>query len=292
MQLRIILFLFYFLIPILTFATQDAISENAEPLAIGNFSVPFSQQIGPLFSFGQNMIGKGVKQVYLFADDYVGVNKHYVDVTPSYLYGISDDLSVFLNAPIAASYKDGDAHSSGMEDIYLQMEYAFYENSNARYYTQATMVGAVSAPTGLTTVDPETGYGAPTFFLGATWNRTYVDWYYFTSYGATLTTSHNSTKFGNQYYYQGGIGRNITYTKKWMYAWLLEADGQYSEKDRKHGAINPNSGGNIVYLIPSILASSKRLILQFGVGYPVTQHLFGNQKRENYLVVANVGWTF
>lgn len=285
--MRLLISLLAFLCSSFAYAVN---SNDIEPPKIGNFALSISQQPGPLVSFGQNILSKNETQVFLFADDFVGVGKHYIDVVPGVLYGITDDLSVFLNTPIAASFKEQGQSSSGLEDAFLQFEYAFYTKSTSRYSDQATIVTNISFPTGSAQKQPLTGFGAPGFFLGTTFNRMYVDWFMFTSHGATLTTSHDHTKIGDQFLYQGGFGRNIANTKKWMYAWMVEADGQYSGQDKINGATNPNSGGNVVYVTPSLWASSKRVVAQLGVGLPVTQHLFGNQKRESYLLVANVGW--
>ncbi|HHZ4597756.1 TPA: hypothetical protein ACWCZX_002625 [Legionella pneumophila] len=72
---------------------------------------------------------------------------------------------------------------------------------------------------------------------------------------------------------------------------MIEGDGQYAQRNRINGDIDFNSGGNVVYVTPSLWASSKKLIAQLGVGLPVTQNLYGNQTRNSYVLVANVGWT-
>jgi hypothetical protein len=130
-------------------------------------------------------------------------------------------------------------------------------------------------------------------FVGATFNRTYVDWFAFTSYGATLPTRDGTTHFGDQFFYEYGVGRNIcSIEKSWIFAWMVEGTGQYSQKNTIEGIIDQNSGGNLFYVTPSIWISSKSLIFQLGIGWAVAQHLFGNQKDFTYSVVANVGWTF
>ncbi|OJW51279.1 MAG: hypothetical protein BGO67_12485 [Alphaproteobacteria bacterium 41-28] len=209
------------------------------------------------------------------------------------LYGVTDNVSVFFNVPIAASYKEGKSRSSGLEDIFLQLEYAFYTNKTSKLIDQATLVANATFPTGSTKKQPPTGFGSSSFFLGGTFCRMYTDWFGFTSYGVVLTTPRDSTKFGNEFLYQAGFGRNILYiNSELIFAWMIEADGLYSEKNKIKGITDPNSGGNIVYVTPSLWISSKKIIAQLGFGLPATQHLFGNQKRNNYLLVANFGWTF
>lgn len=140
--------------------------------------------------------------------------------------------------------------------------------------------------TGSAQKQPPTGFGSPSFFIGSTLSRMYVDWFAFASPGVVLTTRHNDTKFGNQFLYQGGFGRHLINIKGWM----IEGDGQYSQRNKINGGIDFNSGGNVVYVTPSLWVSSKKLIVQLGVGLPVTQNLYGNQTKDSYLLVANLGW--
>lgn len=269
-----------------------AANDNQEPPSVGNFALPTSQQPGPLFGFGQNMLDKNETQLSIFADAFSGIKKHSIDVIPSILYGISDIFSIYINAPIAASFKDQNNHSAGWEDVFIQLEYAFYNKKNFRYSNQATIVANVTYPTGSIQKNPQTGAGAPSFFLGTTFNQTYVDWFIFGSPGVQLTTTANKSKLGNTYFYQFGFGKNILNKNDWLFAWMIEGDGAYSEQNRINGELNPNSGGNIIYITPSFWASSKTFIFQLGAGFPVTQNLFGNQGHNNYLLMTNFGWSF
>ena len=130
------------------------------------------------------------------------------------------------------------------------------------------------------------------YFIGGTFNHTRTDWLFFTSYGALLTTTHHQTKFGNQYLYQGGFGRTFANFKKWIVDWIVEIDGTFYEKNKVNGKMDPNSGGNVIYLTPSIWASTMHWTLQFGIGYAIQQHLFGDQNRYTYLIASSFGWTF
>lgn len=280
--LAIILFVFTF--------TCEA-SEDKKPPETGNFALPSSQQPAPLIGFGQNIISQHETQLFLFADNFAGVNKHFMDLIPSVLYGITDKLSIFISTPYAASYEVGQKKSTGFEDVSAQLEYAFYSKSISNFTDQATVVANVTAPTGSIQKNPSTGVGSPSFFLGTTFNRTYVDWFVFGSPGAVLTTAKDSTKFGNSYLYQFGFGRNIADINGWLLAWMAEIDGTYTQQNRVRGIIDPNSGGNVVYITPSIWASTKKFIFQFGVGLPATQNLYGNQTRDTYLLAANIGWS-
>lgn len=272
---------------------QSKEAKEESPPKIGNFLLPGSQQPGPLISIGQNIIDKNQTLLFLLADAFKGPGKESIDVVPSLLYGITDDFSVLFTVPFAARYREDQARSAGVEDMSLQFEYSFYGNKTSSYTEQATILGNVSFPTGSTKKDPSTGTGSPNFLLGATYNRVWVDWFAFTSPGVVLTTIHDGVKAGNQFLYQFGVGRNIaTLCSNMTFAGIVEVTGQYVRRDKVRGITDPNSGGNTIYITPSLWLSSEKFIAQLGFGVPVVQNLFGEQKRDNYSVTANFAWTF
>jgi hypothetical protein len=216
-----------------------------------------------------------------------------MDVVPGVLYGITDALSIFFNMPIAADYQQPGQHSAGLEDAFVQLEYAYYTKNTTTYEDQATILGSISFPTGSSQARPPTGFGSPSYLLGTTFNRTYVNWFVFGSPSVILTTTRNGTKLGDQYFYQFGLGRNIKdIGTTWIIAGMAELTGSYAKKNIINSATDPNSGGNSVFLTPSVWISSKNLVIQLGIGFPVAEHLYGHQVNSEYLLAANLGWTF
>lgn len=266
--------------------------KEEKPPKIGNFSLPISQQPAGLFAFGGNIIDKDEVQLYLFSDGFFGKKHAITDVIPGILYGISETFTIFLNTPFTPYFRYDRHRTRGLEDFFVQLEYAFYNKTTKTYADQATVVGNVTFPTGSIHKDPPTGFGSPSVFLGGTFYRTWVDWYVLTGLGAILTTSDNGNKFGDQFLYQMGFGKNFYTPKGWIFAWMMEVDGQYNKKNRFNGITDTNSGGNVIYATPSIWISSKQLIIQFGISLPVTQNLFGHQHKFDYAFNLNFGWSF
>jgi hypothetical protein len=273
-------------------ANDNDSKKKEEPPKTGNFALPTSQQPSALFGFGGNIIEKDEIQFFFFADEFKGNNRITSDLIPSILFGITDNLSIYFNFPFTPILKDGVNKSSGLEDFFTQLEYAFYTNSTTRYVDQATIVANITVPTGSSKKIPPTGFGAPSFFLGATYYHILTDWFIFTAPGAVFTSSNNRTKFGDQFLYQFGVGRNIPSPKGWIYAWMVEVDGQYNKKNRIDGGLDNNSGGNALYVTPSLWISSKELLLQFGVSLPINQNFFGKQRKYNYALNLNFAWSF
>jgi hypothetical protein len=273
------------LLPCFLLAKED------KPLKEGNFSLKTSQQPGPLVSFGENIVNKGDVALFLFADAIVGKRDYTTEVIPSILWGLRDNLSLFVGIPIAPRNKEFENHSEGLGDFFSQLEWAYYNKSTKHSFTQATLVGNITFPSGSATKDPNTGFGSVGFFIGATLNYSTINWMVFTSYGATLTTTRHKTKFGDQIFYEFGIERYLPSPCGWIFALMLEIDGVYAWKDRIKGRTDPDSGGNIVYFTPSIWISSEHLIFQLGAG-PVVQHLYGHQSKKFLSADFNLGYTF
>lgn len=271
---------------------KDDDKKEEAPPRIGNFALPTSQQPAALFGFGGNVIDKGEFQFYFFADYFYGKHRVVSDLIPSFLFGITDEWSIYFNFPMTPYMKDNHDRSSGLEDFFIQLEYAFYNRKTYLYEDQATVVANITVPTGSIKRNPPTGFGSPSLFLGGTFYRTYVDWILFTAQGAILTTSDHGTKFGDQFLYQWGIGKNLPSPEGWIYAWMLEIDGQYNKKNRIHGKIDPNSGGNVIYITPSLWFSTKEILIQFGPSFPINQHYFGKQNKIEYAFNFNCAWSY
>lgn len=274
-------------------ASEKANEQEAKPPRKGNFVLPPSQQPGPLVSLGMNIIEKYQTQAYFGVNSFMEKRNHFVDISPSFLWGINDKASLLTLLPVAVSYKEGKHRSSGVEDATFQGEYALYSDSTTQFEEQASVVANMTFPTGSTRKNPPTGYGSSSFMGAATYNRMYEKWFGFTAHGLILTTTHHGTKFGNAYLYQLGLGRNIaSCPSRWMWAALVEVDGQYAQQDKRHGQKDHDSGGNVIYMTPSLWFSTQKMIVQVGFGVPIAQHLFGDQSKVNYLTTASLGWTF
>ncbi|MCL9683759.1 hypothetical protein [Legionella maioricensis] len=279
-------------------ANQKSPAPSASPPSVGLFSLPFSQQPGPFLSFGQNIIEKNKLQIYLSPTYLKLDDQYYFAFTPSLLYGLTDSASFYLYTPWAIDYRAPDHnndihHSSGASDTSLQFEYAFYQGSDSTKTEFASFVTAVTLPSGTFNKFPSTGFGSPSYFWGVTFNQTFIDWLWFVSPGLFKFTPYNNVHLGSQYLYQLGIGHNIFSVKnQYIFSGLLELNGQYTEKNKIFGQANPNSGGNLVFIVPSLWFSTEKLIAQLGISLPISQHFYGEQAKVKYNIVASLGWTF
>jgi hypothetical protein len=261
----------------------------------GNLLLPISQRPTPFWSFGQTIADKNDFLGWETIQDTQGKQrkeKQYIQSVPQMLYAPLYNLALFIQPPQAIKYKLGNKTSSGFEDTLVQFEYDYARTVKPTSTKRATVVAAINLPTGSAKKDPPTGFGSPSFFFGLTAYTTTIDWYAYLSPGATFTTQHKGTKYGNQYVYQFGLGHNVHHLQKWILCLFLEANGTYSEKNKINKKIDPNSGGNVFYMGPVFFASSKRWIFKLGTQFPVSQHLFGNQPKNKFMIGGRIGMKF
>lgn len=269
------------------------IANKDVPPAIGNFALPASQQPAPLISFGQTLIGKNQLQLLYSTFSPYHILPAFKNMNATMIYGFTDETSLYFDYPIASDPGVRSVRYSSLKDIDIQLEQAIYTRSTSRYQDLATLVGALTAPISDEVVRGlPLGFGSPSFFVGTTYNRTYTDWMFFISPGASLTTASDSIQLGSQYLYQAGIGHILLAASNLSTLFfLVEFDGQYTEKTNVRQHKLRNTGGNIISVTPSLTFSMKKFIGSIGVGFPVIQHLFGSQKKVDYFIASTVTYT-
>jgi hypothetical protein len=269
---------------------KEAVEEPETQVPLGNFSLPASQQPGPLFAFGQNILNKNDGQIFTYLASTVGPQKNYTEIIPSFLYAISDQFSLLVSFPVAAHYRLDSDKSSGLEDISVQAEYAFYGADTPTTAAEGTIVANIGFPSGSLSKNPPTGFGGITIFAGATLSYGTIYWYIFTSQGTLLTTSHKQSKLGNQFLYQFGVERCVNVIPGWITAFMLELHGIFMQRETYKGVVDANSGGNIFFAAPSVWFSSECFIAQAGFGIPIVQRVNGIQRKTNFVAAVNFGW--
>ncbi len=294
MSLKKLFFLFLAILYSIPVSPRVAEEELPQEVPTGNFALPGSQRPSPLLGFGQNVVDKNTLIGLLETDFIRGPKNGSTTVIPQVLYGITDNFSIIVEFPIAAQFKDSGFSSSGPSDFFAQCEYAFYHTGTSTATKMLTFVASMLFPIGNYKKIPATGFGSPSFFLGITASRMATEWYCFTSYGALLTTQHSHhTKAGNNFFYQAGFGKNISYkTDKWLLTWMLELNGIYQQKAKIRGISDQNSQSNVIFVGPSLWLSTQDFFIHFGVAPVAYQQHAGIQTKTKFWVSLLTGWKF
>jgi Putative MetA-pathway of phenol degradation len=79
---------------------------------------------------------------------------------------------------------------------------------------------------------------------------------------------------------------------QWIVDLALELNGEWHDKQVVAGVVDPNSGGNTVYLAPGLRVGYGSVSGFASVGVPVVNHMNGLQSKPDYRVVTGVAATF
>lgn len=277
---------------ILTGKMYAEVIEKTGHVKKGNIALPTSQQPRALFCLGQTIVEKGDLVGYLQPLFFHGPCKASTEIFPFLIYGLSKRMSLTLSMPFAAKLRLGCNQSHGIEDMLVQLEYAFYVDAHDTYGVQATAVGILGLPTGSAKKNPITGYGSPYFILGTTFSYLSEDWYVYASPFISLTTKKGNTKFGNRVLYQAGFGRSLGNPFGGILTPMIETAGFYTQKSTINGVVDPTSSGNVYFAGPMIFFSTERLIIQGGILFPIAQHFNNPIFKNNYFASMGVGFKF
>jgi len=273
----------------LSCGATDPQNDDPAPLVAGNFALPTSQQPGPFVSFGQNLIGRNKVQLELDnLSPYPGVGP-FRNALASLTYGITDSTSFYFGYPLSATTKGSYYSFSQLGDLTFQLEQAIYAEGNLYHQDQVTIVGALTVPD---KDFSQESYNAFTYFIGTTYNRTTPDWQVFASSGMLFSGSYKNSRLGSVVFYQGGIGHVVVAVpNESIVSALLELYGVYAEKDQITGNYFPDTGGNVVSLVPSLSLAEPWFIVRAGLGFPVVQSFYGNQQPSSFYIVSSISIT-
>ena len=253
----------------------------------GNLALTASQQPSPLFGFGQAILEKHDLQLFGYVNSLIAKHANYTQVTPNILYGITNALTLTAGVPVAAKFKNHDCHSADIGDVFIQGEYAFYNKALPNRAMQCTLLAAISFNSGSIKKNPPTGFGSPTFTIGATAGYMSIDWYASAGVGGILTTPHHNAQFPHSAWYQLEIAKNLYYiSQKLIITIMAEFFGSYAPTSRIRGPHYKNFDDNNFYIGPSLWVATKHLIFNPGIAWA----LYRSSK--NILVSLDIGWKF
>ena len=217
-------------------------------------------------------------------------------------YGITDKLTVSLNIPYEQVNNIREAHSDepdeihqhgdskGFGDMTIMAQYRFLKTDDK---LEAAVLGGLKIPTGKTndrdihgeTFEaeflPGSGAWSPIFGIAATKNfgRVSLD----TNLQYTIRNGGTqATNLGDLFNYNAAVSyRAVNGDIAWDL--ILEANGEWKEKQKIRWTWDGNSGGHMILISPGIrLVVRKKMSAFLSVGIPALQDLNGIQDDTNY----------
>ena len=217
-------------------------------------------------------------------------------------YGITDNLTLSITVPYAQVNNIREVHgdepdeihqhgdSKGIGDMTVIAQYRFLKTDDA---LDAAVFGGLSIPTGKTNEKdihgetfeaeflPGSGAWSPLFGIAATkrFGRVSFDAnvQYMIRNGGT-----QETNLGDVFTYNAAVSyRAVSGDLAWDL--ILEANGEWKEKQKVRGTWDGNSGGNMLFISPGTrLIIGRKVSAFFSFGIPVLQDLNGIQDDVDY----------
>lgn len=197
-------------------------------------------------------------------------------------YGITADWTVGIEAPFLDLTEPG-ASRSGRGDLALSTKYRFWRNDlpGAQEAT-AVSLGLVLGGSGDDEVDND---GSTDAILGLSYGYEGRKWYRWAAVRYRLNGENDQgLRRGNKLLIDlvGGIRpRPYTYYEPdWV--WMLELNGELTERVELNGQRLSNTGGDQWFLSPGLMWTYRNYAIKTGVQFPIVQDLNGTQDEVDY----------
>jgi len=217
-------------------------------------------------------------------------------------YGVTNELSIGLRIPYVRVNNIREAHadepeeihihgdSKGIGDMTLLMQYMFLKMTESRP-AMAVFFG-VKIPTGKTNVKDvggerfetefQPGSGAWDPIAGTAITKRFGSLSLDVSFLYTLSTrGAQATRLGDSFQYNAAASYRTFRSNGFSGDLILEANGEWRQKQKTAGITDENSGENVIFISPGMRLSWKQWSAYVSVGLPIVQDLKGIQNKTN-----------
>jgi len=209
-------------------------------------------------------------------------------------YGITGEWTAGIEVPYAFNDNAMDT-SNGLSDIQLFTKYRFWRKDSLGLQESAAVMLAINGENGDEKTSPPLGNGATDVITGITYGYESIKWYRWAS-ARYVSPGKNTAGFqmGNQWRvdFVGGWRPTPPEYKKPDTVWLLELNGEISNKAESNGDTLANSGGTEWFVSPGIFWTARNFAIKSGIQLPVSSDLNGTQKKSDYRFKASFEWHF
>jgi len=207
-------------------------------------------------------------------------------------YGITGEWAAGIKVPYA--FKDNSMDSSsGLADIQAFTKYRFWREDSLGLQKSAAIVLAINGENGDEKTTPSLGNGATDVITGITWGYESIKWYRWASARYAIPGKNTAGfQMGNKWRidFVGGWRPTPPEYKKPDTVWLLELNGEISNKAKLNSNTQTNSGGTEWFISPGIFWTTRNFAIKSGIQMPVFSDLKGTQNKSDYRFKATFEW--
>lgn len=197
-------------------------------------------------------------------------------------YGVTGDWTVGMEIPFLDVTEAGQS-VSGRGDVVFGTKYRFWRQDSVGAQESAALIAAV-IPGG--TGDEEVGNkGATDVYLALSYGYEGRKWYRWASIGYRATNENDAgLERGDRLLIDlaGGIRFRPTGYLEPDWVWMLELNGEFIDRAQQNGAGLADTGGNLWFVSPGLMWTSRNYAIKIGVQIPLANDLRGLQDSVDY----------
>jgi len=244
----------------------------------------------PVFALGPHVLFKGgveiAPQVITANDEDDRDTETSVELT----YGLTGDWAAGMELPYVD--KSGINDNSGFGDIKLFTKYRFWRRDSLGVQQSAAVLAKVKFDTNAGGLPP-LGSGSTDGIFGLAYGYESRKWYRWVSARYRINGENSmGLQSGNKLFIDlvGGIRLNPTAYDEPDTVWMLELNGEYTERSGLQGVSVSNSGGTEWFISPGIFWTLRNFAVKAGVQIPLASDLNGNQPDTDYRARLVLEW--
>lgn len=244
----------------------------------------------PVFGLGPHVLFKGGVEIapqVITAEKEDGRDTEAgIDLT----YGLTGDWAAGIELPYVS--KSGSTDNSGFGDIRLFTKYRFWRRDSLGVQQSASVLARVKFNTSADGL-PSLGSGSTDGMFGLAYGYESRKWYRWASVRYRINGENSvGLQNGNKLLVDlvGGVRLKRTSYDEPDTVWLLELNGEHTERSALNGPSTTNNGGTEWFISPGIFWTLRNFAVKAGVQIPVTSDLNGDQAGTDYRARLVLEW--
>lgn len=236
----------------------------------------------PVFSPGPHTIYKGGVEYHLEGRRTEAGGNAEKEYELAALYGITGDWTAGIELP----YIDGD-DEDGAGNVALRTKYRFWRDDRLRVQESAALLGRVF----LDTYDDAGGSGATDVLTGVTYGYESVTWYRWASARYRYNGENEAgIDRGDKVFLDTVVGirlRELDYRQPDA-VWMLELNGEHTQRSELGGRELDDTGGTELFLSPGLMWTYRNVAIKPGVQIPIYSNLYGDQDATDFRALVEL----
>ncbi len=246
----------------------------------------------PVFGLGPHTLFKGGYEIHVEYDREEAGSETENEAAVALRYGLTGDWVIGAELPYKR-ISDETESSSGVGDLTLTSKYRFWRRDTLALQESAAVLLGVDLSNGDETKDPALGNGATDWIAGLTYGYEGRKWYRWAAIRHRFNGENDQgLRAGDKTLLDLVVGIRLEPTPYTApdTVWMLELNGEHSQRAELNGAGLANSGGTEWFVSPGLMWTKRNFAVKTGIQIPVASDLNGSQFDSDYRFKLELEW--